>query len=320
MDLPIGVSPNSRKSRILLIDDDPLMRHIVSTALAKENYVVVMADSGTEGMDLAWEQRPDLILLDVMMPDADGFSVCYQLRHHTLTANVPIIMLTALGDINEKVRGMQMGADDYITKPFDPRELVSRVGAHLRRSARDLGSSPLTSLPGNPMIAQVLSARLEAQSPLAVLYIDMTHFKSYNDKYGWMRGDEIIRMLARQILDVALGQGGKDDFVGHIGGDDFVIITTPEHAEEMAQELIRQFDAAIPQYYAKEDQTRGYLEVSDRQGNPFRAPLATLAIGIVSNENRTLEHPSQVADLAAEVKAYVKTLPGSRYAFDRRRK
>lgn len=319
MSLPTEV-PKAKQTRILLIDDDPLMQHIVSTALAKEDWTVTLAESGTQGMRLAWEHRPDLILLDVLTPDQDGFSVCYQLRNHTLTANVPIIMLTALGEIGEKVRGMQMGADDYITKPFDPRELVSRIQAHLRRSARDLGSSPLTSLPGNPMIEQVLRARLDAQAPLAVLYIDLTHFKSYNDKYGWMKGDEVIKMLARQVVQVVLDQGGKDDFCGHIGGDDFIVITTPDRAEAIAAQVIRRFDAAIPEYYTQEDRARAYLEVVDRRGHPFQAPLMTLAIAIVSNENRILEHPSQVADLAAEVKGYVKALPGSRFAFDRRRK
>jgi diguanylate cyclase (GGDEF)-like protein len=296
------------------------MRHIVRTALANDDYEIAEAASGTEGLARAQAVRPDLILLDVMMPDMDGYEVCYRLRQSTPTANVPVIMLTALGEIKEKVRGMQMGADDYVTKPFDPRELRARVDAHLRRSARDLGASPLTSLPGNPVIEQVIRARLASHEPLAVLYTDLTNFKTYNDEYGWLKGDEIIKMLARVIVEVVLAVGGKDDFVGHIGGDDFVVITTPDHAEAIAQETIARFDTAIPLYYNEADRARGYLAVIDRQGNPFHAPIASVAIAIVSNDRRELDHPSQVADAAAAVKKYVKSLPGSQYAFDRRRK
>ncbi len=309
-----------RKSRILVVDDDPLIRHIVAASLAKDQYEIVEAASGEEGLVQAAAARPDLVLLDVMMPGIYGYEVCFQLRANTVTANVPIIMLTALGEIKEKVHGMQVGADDYVTKPFDPRELRSRVEAHLRRSARDIGSSPLTSLPGNPIIEQVLRSRLATKEPLAVLYIDLTNFKAYNDQYGWIEGDEVIKMLGRQILDAVQSFGGKDDFLGHVGGDDFVVITTPPCAEPIAQEVIRQFDAAVPRCFRDEDTKRGYLDVTDRQGRPFRAPITSVAISIVTNEHRELEHPSQVADVAAELKRCVKGLGGSRYAFDRRRK
>ncbi len=314
------LTKESTRRRILLIDDDPLMRHIVIAALAKDNYDVVEADSGLDGLAKGQAVRPDLILLDVMMPDLDGYEVCHRFRAASATANVPVIMLTALGEINEKVRGMQMGADDYITKPFDPRELRSRVLAHLRRSERDLSASPLTNLPGNPIIEQVIQARLDTREPLAVLYIDLTFFKSYNDTYGWVKGDRVIKMLSTLILQAVVSFGGKDDFVGHVGGDDFVIISTPDHAEPFAQEIIRRFDTEIGDFYSEDDRARGYLEVSDRQGNTFHAPIISIAIAVVTNCQRELVHLSQVADLAAELKRYVKSIPGSHYAFDRRHK
>ncbi len=310
----------ANRRRILVIDDDPLMRHIIMTALAKDNYQVAEAESGSEGLAQAKAARPDLILLDVMMPDLDGYEVCHRLRSNAMTVNVPIIMLTALGEIGEKVRGMQMGADDYITKPFDPRELRSRVEAHLRRSLRDLSASPLTNLPGNPIIEQVIRVRLVTREPLAVLYIDLTNFKSYNDVYGWLQGDQLIRMLAAHVLEVVLALGGKDDFIGHVGGDDFVVVSTPDRAERVAQEIIVRFDASIPQCYNEKDRARGYVLVEDRRGNEYQAPLVTVAIAIISNERRLLEHASQVADVAAELKRFIKSQPGSRYAFDRRRK
>jgi diguanylate cyclase (GGDEF)-like protein len=311
---------DSQKRRILVVDDDSLLRHIVRSTLAKDNYIIDEANSGNEGIARAKATRPDIILLDVMMPDLDGYEVCHMLRSYPTTMSIPIIMLTALGEIGEKVRGMQMGADDYITKPFDPRELRSRIEAHLRRSERDLSASPLTNLPGNPIIEHVIRSRLATREPLAVMYIDLSNFKSFNDVYGWIKGDHVIRLLAQQLLDVVMSLGGKDDFIGHVGGDDFIVVSTPRKAECIAQEIIRRFDGAIPEYYDEKDLARGYLEVLDRQGKPIHAPIVGVAIGIVTNDWRQLEHPSQVADIAAEIKRYVKSLKGSQYAFDRRRK
>src|SRR5512142_2744453 len=165
----------SKQPRILLIDDDPLMRHIVKSALAGDDYVFAEAHTGADGLAEALADRPDLILLDIMMPDMEGYEVCHRLRANLTTLSVPIVVLTALAETAEKVRGMQVGADDYVTKPFDPRELRSRIAAHLRRSARDLSASPLTNLPGNPIIEQVLRARLATREPLAVLYVDLTY-------------------------------------------------------------------------------------------------------------------------------------------------
>ncbi|MCI0475883.1 MAG: response regulator [Anaerolineales bacterium] len=312
--------PGFEQRAILLIDDDPLIRRIVTRALSATGYQVAEASSGTEGLALAFKNPPDLILLDVMMPGMDGFQVCAALRQNSLTANVPVLMLTALDQTDSKVRGLQTGADDYITKPFNLDELQTRIEAHLRRSERDLGANPLTILPGNIAIEHTLRQRLATTQPLAVLYIDLTNFKEYNDECGWLKGDEIIRMLARQIVDTVRKQGNPDDFIGHIGGDDFVVMSTPARAEPIAQMVITRFDVEIQLFYPAEVRARGYIETVDRRGNPFRAPIVSVAVAIVTNEQSQFHHPGQVAARAAELKKYVKSLPGSQYAFDRRRK
>ncbi len=311
------MDPNNPK--ILLIEDDPLVRHVVKTALAENHYEIAEAGSGAEGLEKARSFWPDLVLLDVMMPDLDGYEVCYRLRQSATTANVPVILLTALGNLSEKIRGLQIGADDYITKPFDPRELRTRVEAHLRRSARELSASPLTNLPGSPLIEQILSARIESRAPLAVLYFDLGNFKAYNDEYGWIKGDGVLRMLAREILETVAGVGGQDDFIGHVGGDDFVVISTPAHAEKIAQRVIARFDGEIPGYYSEQARAHGYIEVLDRQGKLFHAPIMSVVIAIMTNEKRELHHPLQVAELAAQVKRSMRLTSGSQYAFDRRR-
>ena len=313
-----GDDANASKAKILVVDDDPLMRRIVVQSLGRSTYDIVEAESGVAGVECAIEQHPDLILLDVMMPEMDGFEVIRRLRAHPRTQSVPIILLTALGEMTEKVHGMQLGADDYMTKPFDPRELRARVQTHLKRSELYLQSSPLTNLPGNHAIHQVLSTRLATQEPLAVLYFDLSNFKSYNDIYGWLAGDEVIKRLGNIIVSAALDSSDKNVFVGHIGGDDFVVVTNPTCAEGIAQRSIQEFDRIIPEYYLPEDRARGYVETVDRQGQHRRVPIISLGIAIVTNEHRTIEHPVQIAQIAAEIKRYLKTLPGSQVVFDRR--
>lgn len=307
------------KPQILVVDDDPLMRRIVTQSLDRASYELYEAESGASGIQCAVEQRPDLILLDVMMPEMDGFEVIRRLRTHPMTQGIPIILLTALGEMSEKVYGMQLGADDYITKPFDPRELRARVQTHLKRTEQYIQSSPLTNLPGNHAIHQIISTRLESHEPIAVIYFDLSNFKSYNDRYSWLKGDEIIKRLGEIIVHAVIDAGDPDIFVGHIGGDDFVVVTRPRFAEKVGRDAVNEFDSMIPQMYAPEDRASGYIESMDRQGDLRRVPLVSLGAAIVTNEHRILEHPLQVAQIAAEVKRYLKSLSGSQVVFDRRR-
>jgi diguanylate cyclase (GGDEF)-like protein len=307
------------RPRVLVVDDDPLMRRIVTQSLDRATYELVEAESGPSGIQCAVEQRPDLILLDVMMPEMDGFEVIRRLRTHPMTQGIPIILLTALGEMSEKVYGMQLGADDYITKPFDPRELRARVQTHLKRTEQYIQSSPLTNLPGNHAIHQIISARLDSKEPIAVIYFDLSNFKSYNDRYSWLAGDEIIKRLGEIIVTAVMQSGDKDIFIGHIGGDDFVVVTRPEYAEQVGRDAVEAFDRMIPEMYAPEDRANGYIETTDRQGEMRRVPIVSLGAAIVTNEHRTLDHPLQVAQIAAEVKRYLKSLTGSQVVFDRRR-
>ena len=311
---------DQNKRKILLVDDDPLIRRVVTKSLMAAGYEVNAIGSALEALPTARAQLPDLILLDVLMPELNGYEVCQQLRDDPQTATLPIIMLTAMDEPESVVKGLQTGADDYITKPFHIEELISRIEAHLRRSIRQVGANPLTTLPGNPTIEQILQKRLERHEPFAVLYIDLTNFKPYNDEYGWMQGDQVIKMLAQHIIAAVRLHGGNDGFVGHIGGDDFVTICAPECAEPIAQYVTRQFDDAIPRFYTAEDRERGYINVLDRRGKRYRAPVVTVSIAIVTNRQKKFAHIAQIASEAAEVKKYVKSLPGRQYAFDRRNK
>jgi diguanylate cyclase (GGDEF)-like protein len=308
------------KHRILLVDDDPLIQRMITQSLTLAGYQVVSATSGRMAITLAQKDPPDLILLDVMLPEMDGYQVCQQLRQAPQTASVPVIMMTAMDEKESVIKGLRSGADDYLTKPVEIEELVARVQVHLRRTERDVAANPLTTLPGNPMIEQVIQRRIDTGKSLAVLYVDLTNFKAYNDTYGWLKGDQLIKMLAKQIVQAVHLKGNMDDFVGHIGGDDFIAVSSPSCAESIAQHVIAEFNSAISDFYTEEDRVRGYVQVVDRRGKSFRAAMVTVSIAIVSDREHPFQHVAEVSARAADVKKYVKSLAGSQYAFDRRRK
>jgi len=310
---------NETHNKILVIDDDDFIRDTIAKILERHDYRVLQARTGAEGLEIVAQAEPDLILLDVMLPGQNGHQVCFQIRQMPRASHIPIIMLTALSDTTDKIKGIQAGADDYIAKPFDSQELRARVDMHLRRTRRDIQASPLTRLPGNKAVEDALWQHIHQTQPFAVLYIDLDNFKPYNDKYGFMAGDEVLKLLARIIVEATESQGNATDFVGHMGGDDFVIITQPPCAVPIAEFILAEFDRDVVVHYDEEDRQRGYIVGQDRQGNTLQIPIVSVSIAIVTNEHRPLVHPRQIAQIAADVKRYVKNQGGSNYAFDRRR-
>lgn len=307
--------------RILVIDDDPDLLYMVKRQLELYGvYTVMTATTGEEGLVKARSEGPDLVIVDLMMPGMDGFEFCQRLREDRITYLLPVIMLTASGTQVDKIRALQLGADDFISKPFSPAELEARVAGLIRRFHHTRCCNPLTGLPGNPSIEQEISKRLARREPLACLYIDMDNFKAYNDKYGFEKGDEVIRLIAHLLVRCAEEVGRSSDFIGHIGGDDFIYVTSPECAAPICERLIELFDQAIPRHYTEEDRQRGYIEVKNRQGAIQQFPLITLSVGVAHNRLRPLESALQVSEIATELKsAAKKKTPGrSSYVVDRR--
>ena len=282
--------PDTLGHRVLVVDDDRNLRKIISTNLELAGYAVVTASDGREALEKIEQVMPDLLLLDLMMPFMDGYEVAKRVRNHAnpSIANVPIIILTAKGETEDKLRGFEAGADDYITKPFGPRELLARVRAKIRRVEVDSSLSPLTRLPGNLAIEGELRRRIEEDDTFAVIYLDLDNFKAFNDVYGFTHGDEAIQLVARVSVDVVRRRGTPNDFVGHIGGDDFIIATMADRAEEIAQEIIDEFDRNIRVLYSPKDLRQGYIETRDRRGALNRFPIMTLSIAIVSNEDHKI--------------------------------
>ena len=307
--------------RVVVVDDDKNLRKIIATNLELAGFSVESAADGPEGLELIEKEPPDLVLLDLMMPHMDGYEVARAIRshHNPSVANIPIIILTAKGETEDKLRGFEAGADDYITKPFGPQELLARVRAKIRRVEVDSSLSPLTRLPGNLAIENELRRRIDAFESFAVLYVDLDNFKAFNDVYGFTHGDEAIRLLARIGVDAVRRRGTTTDFVGHIGGDDFIIVTQPERAEEIAQMMIEEFDRDIRALYSVKDLKSGFIETRDRRGTLIRYPIMTLSIAIVVNDKGQLSNYAQVGEAAAELKRYAKSIAGSVYVKDKRR-
>jgi diguanylate cyclase (GGDEF)-like protein len=303
---------------VLVVDDDPDVARFVEVNLRSAGYDVTVASNGEEGLSRAVELRPDLVLLDVMMPKLDGFEVAQRLRRDPRTSSSSIIMLTAKALSSDKVLGLSSGADDYIIKPFDPVELLARVKGTLRRAREMRALSPLTGLPGNIRVQEEIRRRVSEEHPFALLYADLDHFKAYNDNYGFVRGDRAIQALARLVTETVHEVAGPAGFVGHVGGDDFVALVEPDQAEVLAKSLCQRFDELAPTLYDAEDAERGFIEVRDRQGNPKNFPLLTISVGVATTLTRMFSHYGEAVAVATEMKQFAKRDANSSYSVDRR--
>ena len=304
--------------RILIVDDEPDIRDVLRITLEGEGYSVHEAADGQEALEMVQKHSPQLILMDFKMPRLDGRQVCQILKKDILLQHLPIILLTSKGEVTDKVRGIDAGADDYVVKPFDPMELLARVRMILRRTARALDANPLTKLPGNVSILEEMQARLNLGKPLAIAYIDLDKFKAFNDTYGFERGDEVLKSIARILLTSLRKFGTSDDFLGHIGGDDFVLVTAANLVDKICQEIVTEFAKTAPSFYEDADRKRGFIEAKDRDGVMKQFPLLTVSVAVVTNENHPLHHVAEVAQIGAELKEWVKAKGGNRWVKDRR--
>lgn len=305
------------KIRILVAEDEPNLREVLCLQLVHAGFEVIEAHDGQEALDLASRLLPDMVLLDVMMPQLTGFEVCEKLRGSFATRHIPIIILTAKAELTDKLNGLEGGANDYITKPWAQRELLQRIRNVLEWSRQQRAASPLTGLPGNVSIDDEIKRRFALERPFAMLQVDIDFFKAFNDHYGYARGDLAIQALARILIEAAQRHGG-DNFIGHIGGDDFVLLTEPERAEALGRDIIQAFDRMRPSFYDPEDLQRGYVEVPNRQHMTERFPLMSLTLALVRTDRMPVSHLAQLVDIALELKAHGKGVPGSVLVGERR--
>jgi diguanylate cyclase (GGDEF)-like protein len=317
----VGLETEERPDLILVVDDDQDIASFVEFNLKVHGYEVVRARDGQDALEVMETRRPDLAVVDWMMPRMDGVELTRRLRAEPLTSALPVIMLTAKSMTVDKVVGLTAGVDDYLVKPFDTAELIARVSSTLRRNKEFREVSPLTGLPGNARVRREIADRMKTGGEYSVGYIDIDRFKSVNDVYGFDRGDEFITALARSLHRAVAALNQPPIFLGHIGGDDFVFICTPEQVLPLTKRAVTDFEQAADQLYEPEDAQRGYIEVPDRRGNKHRAALVTLSIGVAQAtvDGRRFTDPRVVIAVASEMKKVAKSQPGSYVAIDRRR-
>lgn len=305
-------------SAVLVADDDIEIANFVATTLELEGYDVMVAHDGEEAIAMLNNRLPELALVDVMMPGKDGLEVCRAVRSDPSTAGLPIILLTARDRATDKVRGFEAGADDYILKPFDTLELLARVRATLRRNSEMRAASPLTGLPGNQRITDEIATRAASGRDFAVCHLDLDNFKEFNDRYSWVRGDEVISLVATALRAAAIELPPPQPFIGHIGGDDFVAICLPSQVDRFCRRCLEIFDERVKALHDPIDAERGYMVVVDRRGVERQVPLTALSIGVASTTRRQFTDPRAIVAVATEMKNVAKSSAGSSVAVDRR--
>jgi diguanylate cyclase (GGDEF)-like protein len=304
--------------RVLLVDDDEDIARFIELNLVLEGFEVEVVHDGRVALEAVLRQPPDLVLLDVMMPHLDGVEVLRRLRANAATAATPVVLLTAKSLSADKVAGLTAGADDYIVKPFDTLELIARVHTTLRRTAEVRSTSPLTGLPGNHRIELEIAGRAGTGTPYAVCHVDLDEFKSFNDTYGFLRGDRLLLNLAACLQSAGAEAGDPPVFIGHVGGDDFIVVCTPSQAEPLGQRLIASWAREVRSHYDPVDLERGWLEVLDRRMELRRHAIVSVSVGVAWTVGSGRDRRAVVA-AAAEMKAVAKREPGSFVAVDRRR-
>jgi diguanylate cyclase (GGDEF)-like protein len=262
--------------------------------------------------------RPRVILMDGRGSCESGaIALLRRIKGDAFTGVIPAVMFTD-ADARCVAQAFSAGADEVLSPSFSDAEAVIRMDVVLRRSDRDVMVHPSTRLPGAAEIDAEIGRRMAADVPFAACYADIDHFKEYNDRYSYHRGDTVIQILSRIIHDVVKGMCGTDGFVGHIGGDDFIFVIPLAPVHDVCAEILDVFDNLIPFQYEDPDRQAGYFFGKDRRGQFHKVPIMTLSIGAVTTERRRFTHAAQVSSLATEMKSYAKTLPGSVYAIDRR--
>lgn len=279
--------------------------------LKANGYVVDIYPSTRNLQEYIMANVPNVLLIDIDTLKENAIRVTQNLKDNPLTYTKPVIIIIGARDLQNEIRALEAGAEDFIVKPFSPEILSAHIHTIIRRNIRLQVSNPLTGLPGAIYIEEQASKRLLQDAPIGMCYVDLDHFKAYNDKYGYRRGDNVIRILATILNEGVSMHGCKGDFVGHVGGDDFIMIVSYDRVQKVCDYVIQSFDILIPYQYDEDDRERGFIVSTNRQGEKMQFPIMTVSIGIVTNENRKLMNYIHMTELAAEMKEYAKSITKS---------
>lgn len=276
---------------------------------------------GKDAIETLFQDPPDLLIVDNRLPDMTGAQLAQMVKGENVYRQLPVVLCVDSEDMVYPWNWNDVEVDDFLVRPYLESEVRDRINLTLLRSMRALDANPLSKLPGNTSIIQRIQDLIDKKEAFGLAYCDLDHFKSYNDKYGFARGDEVLMMTARLIVNTVKRHQPKcrfAPFVGHVGGDDFVFLLPLELVEAACREVVRTFDDIVPNFYDREDRRRGCIESVDRKGEAQVFPIMALSIAVVANANAKLAHYGEASSIAMELKKKAKASPGSCYVLDQR--
>jgi len=294
------------KSRLLIVEDDIDIANMLEIYFSGLHYEVDIAPRGSEALEKTRQRLPHLIVLDIMLPDIDGYEVCRTLRTYTRTSHIPVIFLTQKDERSDKLQGLELGADDYITKPFDIEELRLRVYNAIARSERESLTEPHTNLPSGQLIEDQLRQIIQKEG-WAFMDIRLSHFDAFKEAHGFVASDNILRFTAMLLGEVIDEFGTINDFVGHTGNDHFIIITTEGCSSAIRENLVERFSEEILTHYNYLDRQKGYIQYSGEGGVTEQSPVVSISIGVVSPAEHEFTDIREITELAAEARRLEKT-------------
>ena len=289
------------KGRILVVEDDLDISNMLRIYFDSQGYEVLVAGRGGDALELCRKKLPHVVVLDIMLPDMDGYEVCKKLRSNLRTSHIPIMFLTQKDERMDKIAGLELGADDYITKPFDIEELKFRIQNAVVRTTRESLTNPVTGLPSGKLIEEQLRLLMRKDS-WAILYIGLKDFGSFNEVYGFVAGDDVLRFTAMVIGDAVDELGTTDDFIGHTAANDFVVITTARQAQAIKGKVTDRVATEVGTFYNFRHRERGYITVQDPDGQEKQVPLMTLAIGVIAQDDGPFADIREITERAAEAR------------------
>lgn len=290
-----------RKARLMIVEDDADISNMLEIFFSGLGYEVDVAPRGSVALDKTRQKMPHLIVLDIMLPDIDGYEVCRILRTNTRTSHIPVIFLTQKDERSDKLQGLELGADDYITKPFDIEELKLRVQNAISRAERESLTDPRSGLPSGRLIEEQLR-RVIREEAWALMDLRINHFESFKEAYGFVAADDVLRFTAMLLGEVVDTVGEEGDFIGHAGGDNFIIITAQGSAEAIESSIKERFTEEVLSHYSFIDRQQGYIVVEAGDEGPQQIPLMSLAIGVVTPSEYPFADIREITEVAAEAR------------------
>jgi PleD family two-component response regulator len=285
-------------ARLLIVEDDVDISNMLRIFFSSKGYEVDLAPTGKDALEKTRQVMPHLIVLDIMLPDIDGYEVCRTLRTNARTSHIPVIFLTQKDERSDKLQGLELGVDDYITKPFDIEELRLRVQNAIARSERESLTDPQSGLPAGRLIEDQLR-RIIREIDWAFIDIRILHFEGFKNVYGFIAANDVLRYTAMMLGEVVDEIGSFNDFIGHAGGDNFIVIASPTTAENIVQKMKTRFSEEIGTHYNFMDRQQGFIQI-ETDGGVTQEPLMQLACGVVSPDTHYFADIREITELAAD--------------------